>query len=423
MDSKALTTLLSGKKYLLLQGPMGPFFSDLAQWLESLGREAVNVVFNGGDRVYSRKREYRLYQQTPKEFPTWLKATWQDYDFDTIVCFGDCRPLHQAAKRWAQAKGIRFLAFEEGYLRPHYITLEQNGVNAYSSLPRDAEFYRSLPEMTMPEVEQLKPSGWQRVRHAAVYYLAGWRYRHDFPKYRHHKSFSPWYEARCWTRAAWRKKLYAFRQRNILQQLQTDLDQRYYLAILQVYNDSQIRNHSPYQDVRDYINEVMHSFAKKAPSAEYLVIKHHPMDRGHRLYGPLIRQLGKKYGINHRVIYVHDLPMPELLTHSKAVVTINSTAGLSALIHNKPLKVMGNALYDIKGITYQGHLNQFWQSGFKPDAKLFKQFRLYLLINTQINAVYYCGYEAGDGVVADAKYQPLFISQKLMMIYTRVRPL
>jgi capsular polysaccharide export protein len=389
MDSKALTTLLSGKKYLLLQGPMGPFFSDLAQWLESLGREAVNVVFNGGDRVYSRKREYRLYQQTPKEFPTWLKATWQDYDFDTIVCFGDCRPLHQAAKRWAQAKGIRFLAFEEGYLRPHYITLEQNGVNAYSGLPRDAEFYRSLPEMTMPEVEQLKPSGWQRVRHAAVYYLAGWRYRHDFPKYRHHKSFSPWYEARCWTRAAWRKKLYAFRQRNILQQLQTDLDQRYYLAILQVYNDSQIRNHSPYQDVRDYINEVMHSFAKKAPSAEYLVIKHHPMDRGHRLYGPLIRQLGKKYGIADRVIYVHDLPMPELLTHSKAVVTINSTAGISALIHNKPLKVMGNALYDIKGITYQGHLNQFWQSGFKPDAKLFKQFRLYLLKNTQINAVYY----------------------------------
>jgi capsular polysaccharide export protein len=46
--------------------------------------------------------------------------------------------------------------------------------------------------------------------------------------------------------------------------------------------------------------------------------------------------------------------MPELLTHAKAVVTINSTAGISALMHNKPLKVMGNALYDIKGMTYQG---------------------------------------------------------------------
>ncbi|AYA08368.1 capsular biosynthesis protein [Rahnella aquatilis] len=423
MNSNALKTLLSGKKYLLLQGPMGPFFSHLAGWLASQGREAVNVVFNGGDRWYARKREYRLFRQTPDEFPEWLKATWQDVDFDTIVCFGDCRPLHQAAKRWAQSRGIRFLAFEEGYLRPHYITLEQDGVNAYSRLPRDAAFYRSLPEMTLPEAESLKPSGWLRIRHATMYYLAGWRYRRDFPKYRHHKSFSPWYEARCWARAAWRKKRYAFQQRNVLQQLQTRLDQRYYLAILQVYNDSQIRHHSPYNDVRDYINDVMHSFAKKAPKREFLVIKHHPMDRGHRFYGPLIRQLGKKYGIADRVIYVHDLPMPELLTHAKAVVTINSTAGISALIHNKPLKVMGNALYDIKGLTYQGHLNQFWQSGFKPDMKLFTPFRLYLLINTQINAVYYGGYQAGDGWDADAEYPPLFINQKRMMIYTRRRHL
>ncbi|CAI2533909.1 Capsule polysaccharide biosynthesis protein [Serratia proteamaculans] len=124
--------------------------------------------------------------------------------------------------------------------------------------------------------------------------LAGWRHRHDVPKYHHHKSSSPWYEARCWPCAAWRKKLYAFRLRNVLQQLQTELGQRYYLAILQVYNDSQIRNHSPYKDIRDYINDVMHSYAKKAPKRESLVIKHHPMDRGHRLYGLLIRQLGKK---------------------------------------------------------------------------------------------------------------------------------
>jgi len=417
MDSKALTTLLSGKKYLLLQGPMGPFFSDLAQWLESLEREAVSVVFNGGDRLYSRKREYRLYQQTPKEFPSWLKTTWQEYDFDTIVCFGDCRPLHQAAKRWAQAKGVRFLAFEEGYLRPHYITLEQNGVNAYSSLPRDAEFYRRLPKLEMPEIEQLKPCSWSRVRHAIIYYLAGWYSRNEFQSYRHHKSFSPWYEARCWMRAAWRKKVYAYRQRNILPLLKTSLDQRYYLAILQVYNDSQIRNHSPYKDVRDYVNEIMYSFAKKAPPTEFLVFKHHPMDRGHRLYGPLIRQLGKKYGVANRVIYVHDLPMPELLTHAKAVVTINSTAGISALIHNKPLKVMGKALYDIKGITYQGHLNQFWCADFKPDMKLFKQFRLYLLSNTQINAVYYGKKQGSKAAIADSLYQPVFISQKLIMKY------
>ena len=399
MQNNTVKRLLAGKKYLLLQGPMGPFFNDVANWLETLEREAVNVVFNGGDRVYWRERQYLAYTQTPKEFPAWLKETWKDYPFDTILCFGDCRPLHRAAHAWAKAKGIRFLAFEEGYLRPHFITVEEGGVNAFSPLPRDPDFYRSLPDAAPAQIQPLKPSSGRRYIHATWYYLVGWRYRHEFARYRHHKSFSPWYEAKCWVRAWWRKQWYGWKQRGVLETLQTTLDQRYYLAILQVYNDSQIRNHSPYADIRDYINDVMFSFSRKAPLDNVLVIKHHPMDRGHRLYGPLIKQLGKKYGVASRVIYVHDLPMPELLTHAKAVVTINSTAGISALVHNKPLKVMGNALYDIKGMTYQGHLHQFWTADFKPDMKLFKKFRGYLLENTQINTVYYSGKKIKGAVI------------------------
>ena len=389
MNSNTINTLLSGKRYLLLQGPMGPFFNDMAEWLESQGREAKNVVFNAGDRFYCRKRAYLTYQQTPKEFPHWLKETWQEYPFDTILCFGDCRQLHQAAKRWAQAKGVRFLAFEEGYLRPHFITLESGGVNAYSSLPRDPEFYRNLPEQPELEVQSLKPSTKLRIWHAMWYYLVSWYHRAQFPLYRHHKVFSPWYEGKCWIRAGWRKQWYRYKERHVMDLLKTKLDKRYFLAILQVYNDSQIRNHSPYKDVRNYINDVMYSFSKKAAPTDFLVFKHHPMDRGHRLYGPLIKKLGKQYGVSNRVIYVHDLPMPKMLTHAEAVITINSTAGISALIHNKPLKVMGRALYDIKGLTYQGHLNQYWSAQFKPDAKLFKKFSMYLRANTQINAVFY----------------------------------
>ncbi|MDZ6637322.1 capsular biosynthesis protein [Escherichia coli] len=304
MQGNALTVLLSGKKYLLLQGPMGPFFSDVAEWLESLGRNAVNVVFNGGDRFYCRHRQYLAYYQTPKEFPGWLRDLHRQYDFDTILCFGDCRPLHKEAKRWAKSKGIRFLAFEEGYLRPQFITVEEGGVNAYSSLPRDPDFYRKLPDMPTPHVENLKPSTMKRIGHAMWYYLMGWHYRHEFPRYRHHKSFSPWYEARCWVRAYWRKQLYKVTQRKVLPRLMNELDQRYYLAVLQVYNDSQIRNHSSYNDVRDYINEVMYSFSRKAPKESYLVIKHHPMDRGHRLYRPLIKRLSKEYGLGYRLGYI-----------------------------------------------------------------------------------------------------------------------
>jgi capsular polysaccharide export protein len=73
-------------------------------------------------------------------------------------------------------------------------------------------------------------------------------------------------------RAWWRKQWYGWKQRGVMETLQTTFDQRYYLAILQVYNDSQIRNHSPYADVRDYINDVIFSFARKAPKDDVLVI-------------------------------------------------------------------------------------------------------------------------------------------------------
>lgn len=83
------------------------------------------------------------------------------------------------------------------------------------------------------------------------------------------KVFSPWYEGKCWIRAGWRKQWYRYKERHIMEQLQTELDQRYFLAILQVYNDSQI-HHSPYKDVRNYINDVMFSFPKRQRRQTFL---------------------------------------------------------------------------------------------------------------------------------------------------------
>ncbi|TQQ90262.1 capsular biosynthesis protein [Cronobacter sakazakii] len=389
MNHSALDTLLSGQKYLLLQGPMGPFFRDLGNWLETKGREAKQVVFNGGDWFYRRKGKSLSYQGTPEGFGAWLTATRSAWPFDTLVCFGDCRPLHQAARRWAQAQGIRFLVFEEGYLRPCFITLEENGVNGFSSLPREAGFYRALPFLPVPEVRRITPSLLRRIAHAAWYYLMGCYYQRAFPRYQHHKSFSPWYEGGCWVRAAIRKIWYRNTERGIRRSLSTDYHGHYFLAVLQVFNDSQLQHHSDYGDMRDFIKETVSSFARGAPPSRMLVIKHHPMDRGHRQYRSLIKTLSKRYGVSGRIVYVHDLPLPELLSNAAGVVTINSTAGISALIHNKPLKVMGRALYDIEGLTFQGRLDDFWQASFRPDHPLFSTFRYYLMQKTQLNTVFY----------------------------------
>lgn len=389
IKGKAVNKILAGERYLLLQGPMGPFFSFLSEWLEYHNREVINVVFNGGDRFYCKNRRFLTYLLKAREIAGWLDEVQQQYRFDTIICFGDCRPLHHYAKQWASENGVRILVFEEGYLRPQFITLEEDGVNANSSLSRDANFYLNQPDQLPLQVLPVKSCTKKQYAHAAWYYLNSWYYRKEFLNYQHHKPLSICYEAGCWIRSGWRKVIYSLKQRKILAKLQQELDKNYFLAILQVYNDSQVTSHSPYNDIRDYIYEVIFSFARHAPLESTLVIKHHPMDRGHRQYHSLIDQLCVQLGIRGRVMYVHDLPLPDLLNHAKGVVTINSTVGILALNYNKPLKVMGNALYDIKGLTFQDSLDKFWSMSELPDMKIFENFLSHLLISTQINSAYY----------------------------------
>lgn len=166
-------------------------------------------------------------------------------------------------------------------------------------------------------------------------------------------------------------------------------DGKYFAVALQVYNDSQIRAHSQYEDVRDFIREVVASFAAGARDDHHLVFKHHPMDRGQREYRKLIKGLCEDFGVTGRVHYVHDVHLPTLLRRSCGVVTINSTVGLSALYHEKPLKVMGRAMYDMEGLTFQGGLTQFWNAAPTFDHVLWRRFRAYMVTQTQLNGAFY----------------------------------
>ena len=71
------------------------------------------------------------------------------------------------------------------------------------------------------------------------------------------------------------------------------------------------------------------------------------------------------------------------------MVTLNSTSGLSALIHNMPVKLLGRAHYDIPGLTSRQPLAEFWQNPQPPDRELFAAYRLYHINVTQINGSFY----------------------------------
>lgn len=381
--------LLHCKRVLMLQGPMGTFFNRVARWLTEHDVEVRKINFNAGDWFFHRRLNATQYRGKLDEFPEFLTQFLAAHRIDGIVCFGDCRHYHRAAAKVAALTGVSFFAFEEGYIRPDYITLERGGVNVNSPVPRSTDFYRALPEIEVPKPLPAHPSFGRAAWSAMIYYAVGRLMRAQFRHYRHHKKFSVRYEARAWCRSLVRKHLNRRRDKPVFDRLLRENDNQYYAVALQVYNDSQVTQHSPYGDVRDFITEVLASFAEHANSAHHLVFKHHPMDRGQRDYRRLINRLSEQHGVMGRVHYLHDVHLPTLLRHSRGAVMINSTVGLSALYHDKLLMVMGRALYDLPGLTFQGELAQFWSAVGRVDKVLWRRFRAYIVTQTQLNGAFY----------------------------------
>ena len=64
---------------------------------------------------------------------------------------------------------------------------------------------------------------------------------------------------------------------------------------------------------------------------------------------------------------------------------------MQALFHQTPTKVIADTVYNLKGLTYQKPLHQFWKEAhkYKPDQKLYQKFSDYLISHTQLNGSFY----------------------------------
>jgi len=379
----------AGKKVLLLQGPIGPFFSRLARDLQAVGAEVHKVNFNGGDWLFYPRNAIGFHGAM-QEWPAFFTELIKRYSIDTVFLFGDCRPVHSAIRQVCAESNILVGVFEEGYVRPDYITLEEVGTNGYSRIPREAAWYLQAEIEPPPPTRKVGNTYWWMALWASLYYVAGSLLKPLYPRYTHHRPLTL-KEAVYWIRSAWRKWLYAYKERGVEAELTGKHSGNYFLVPLQVHTDSQVRVHSEVDSVDEFIDKVVASFAAHAPSDTLLVLKHHPMDRGYHDYSRQIRELRHKFSLGNRLIYIHDQHLPTLLDHARGVVVINSTVGLSALHHQKPLKVCGSALYNIDGLTFQGSLDEFWNkaAAIKIDKRLYTRFRNYLITKTQLNGSFY----------------------------------
>lgn len=404
----------SGKRVLLLQGPVGPFFARLAKELRNTGAQVFKVNFNAGDWFFYPRGALN-YRGTMEEWPSWFEALLRRLNIDVILLFGDCRPIHRVAHAIASQHGLEIGVFEEGYVRPDYITLERFGVNGYSHYSYNPGHSMDAP-LPVPQTHLVGNTYWAMTWCAFWYFTIGSLGKPFFRHYRHHRPLTL-LEGLPWIRSAWRKRWYRWMERGIQTQLTTQWDHRYFLVPLQVFNDAQVTTHAEFDSIKHFIETTLRSFAQHAPVETILVFKHHPMARGYRDYSALIRRLARDAGIDQRVRYIHDQHLPTLLDHARGVVVVNSTAGISALHHGAPTKACGKALYALPGLTYQGPLDEFWHAATqaKPDRNLYERFRADLVAETQLNGSFYKPLKLQDacaGLVWDAPQKPVSCAKK-----------
>jgi capsular polysaccharide export protein len=364
------------RRVLFLQGLASLFFSRLGAALEARGHEVHRVNFNGGDRVFWRLPGAIDFTGTIEEWPAVLGELLETRRITDIVLFGDCRPLHRAAIKLASHRATPVHVLEEGYLRPSWITLELGGVNAYSSLPRDADWYRRTAG-TLPPFEAVPSapgSFFRRAREDVLYNVAtvalAWRY----PGFRTHRPWHPFVEYAGWLAKFARQPITRRRADRLMREL-TGSRYPLYLFPLQLDCDFQIREHSQFGRIEPALDRVITSFARHAPPAARLVVKEHPLDNGLTNWQRLTERLASARGVAERVIYLHDGDLGALLCRARAVVTINSTVGTLALGEGLPVIALGQAIYNFAGLTYQGELDDFWLKGAPADPALFEAFR------------------------------------------------
>lgn len=380
------------RRFLFLQGPHGPFFRGLGRMIEASGAEVWRVGFNLGDRMFWPGRGYIPFHGTPEDWPEALRTILTRHAITDIVLYGDTRPVHAEAVAIAREAGLGIHVFEEGYLRPHWITYERGGANGHSRLMQMtvAEIERAIERSDAP-MHDAPPVWGDMVQHmvwGAIYHglvLAGGR---AYPGFRPHRALTPAEEFRLYLRRLVLQPLHRI-ERILATARILRSGFPYHLVLLQLAHDTSLLAHSPFRSMTEFLEMVTAGFARGAPRHHHLVFKAHPLEDGRVPMAREIRRLARAHGLEGRVHFVRGGKLARLLAQARSAVTVNSTAGQQALWRGLPLKTFGAAVYAKPEFVSTQPLADFFAQAQRPDARAYRAFRLFLLETSQVAGGFY----------------------------------
>lgn len=374
---------LAGRRFLIITAPFGPFGRVLAEALRSRGADVSRMLFNAGDALYWRGPGAIPFKGSADQWPAQMTALLPS--FTDVIVFGEGGPYNQAVLRAAARLDARVWVLENGYFRPDWITVERNGVNGSSGLPRDSRAY----EPPVPETPVTRPVGKilpYHVLNISLYHTAQILGPWLFPQYS-----APYTQAPLLQCFGHIRRYFglAFRPRGRCDTETVAGKGPFFLACLQREGDAQLLRYSNFADNTAFLAEVMDSFAVNAPADVRLIVKNHPLDPGLVNLGHITRLLAEERGIARRVDFIDGGNLAQLCRASRGMVVNNSSAALSALGFHTPVKALGQAFFDFEGLTDQKPLDAFWSDPTAPDTELFVRFRAHVIARSQVNGNYH----------------------------------
>ncbi len=357
------------------------------------GAAVWRVGFNRGDRAFwTHNNTYIPFKGELCDWEDVLGQILTEKSITDMVLYGDTRPLHATAVQLAKARGITVHVFEEGYLRPFWVTYERGGSNGHSRLMQmsvpQMQAALAQSQMEMPDA----PARWGDMREhmfwGALYHwfvMTGfWDYRHYKP-HRRHTVFQEF--------LLYLKRLFMMPLHRIERSLATLRIKfggfPYHLVILQLEHDASFQKHSPFSTMTEFLSLVTEGFAKGAPQHHHLVFKAHPLEDGRVAVKSEIRRLATENGVSDRVHFVRGGKLAQLLNHARTAITVNSTAAQQALWRGLPLKIFGEAVYGKPEFVSNQALPDFFAHPSRPDSRAYRDYRHYLLETSQVPGGYY----------------------------------
>ena len=379
--------------FLLLQGPHGPFFDRLGEQLRASGARVWRVGFNAGDAFFWKDKAHFIpHLDAPEVWPAHLDRIITEKGVTDLVLYGDVRPIHAAARDAAKARGLVLHVFEEGYLRPFWITYERGGSNGHSALMQIGTDMM-LAALKGHQAEIVRPPAtWGDMRqhkfYGALYHFLVLTANRRFAGFRSHRKISVMQEFRLHLR----RVLFAPFQA-LARMAEADAIRRggfpYVLVLMQLEHDSNFQAHSPYSTMSEFTDQCLTDFATHAPRHHHIVFKAHPLEDDRARIRDAIRATAQRLGIAERVHFVRGGKLAGLLAQARSALTVNSTAAQQALWLGLPVKAMGQAVYAKPGLVSEQPLAEFLRQPKRPDAKLYRIYRDYLLETSQLPGGFY----------------------------------